>query len=236
METPAVYRFCLSLLLFLFATASPNALRADVPSVSPLFTEVTNQFTTMKSTLYHYRVELDRAGGSYKYDCVGLVWAALKQATPQAWDSLVKSTGVPKGRIATPQHYRAFFASLSAQPQRGWQAITNVANLRPGDVVAWEHKTANAVGHAVITGEIPVRAEDGEWTVKVFDSTSSPHAQDSRPGDERAGFGVSGRRSGLGHGVMVFISDPKSGVLTGLRWSLNAKAVTVPIAAGRPVF
>jgi hypothetical protein len=34
---------------------------------------------------------------------------------------------------------------------------------------------------------------------------------------------------------MVFIADPASGALTGLRWSLKAKAITVPIAAGRPI-
>jgi len=33
---------------------------------------------------------------------------------------------------------------------------------------------------------------------------------------------------------MVLIADLVSGALTGLRWSLKAKAITVPIAAGRP--
>ena len=45
---------------------------------------------------------------------------------------------------------------------------------------------------------------------------------------------VLGRRSGLGHGVMVLIADPVSGALTGFRWSVKARAITVPIAAGRP--
>ena len=68
-----------------------------------------------------------------------------------------------------------------------------------------------------------------------YDSTSSPHTDDSRPADKRAqALESSGRPSGLGHGVMVFIADPTNGTLTGLRWSTKAQAVTVPIATGRP--
>ena len=48
------------------------------PTVGPLFHEATNQFATMKTTLYQYRTQVDRDAGSYKYDCVGFVSYALK--------------------------------------------------------------------------------------------------------------------------------------------------------------
>ena len=209
---------------------------AEPPAVSgPLFQEATNQFRTMKTTVYQHRTEVNRDAGSYRYDCVGFVSYALRQATPEAWATTVKVTGVAKGRIPSPLRYRAFFASLAEKPQPGWQAVKKVSELRCGDVVAWEHKTESSVGHAVIIGGVPVPGPDGLWSVEVYDSTSSPHSDDSRLNDERAQVLAStGRRSGLGHGVMVLIADPASGALAGLRWSAKARAITVPIAAGRP--
>jgi hypothetical protein len=69
----------------------------------------------------------------------------------------------------------------------------------------------------------------------AYDSTASPHSDDSRPNDERAQrLGSTGRRSDLGHGVMVFTADPATGALAGLRWGVKAKVIAVPIAAGRP--
>lgn len=201
----------------------------------PLFHEATREFKTMTTTLYQHQTRVDRAAGSYRYDCVGFVSYALKRAAPLAWDSTVKATGLAKGRIPSPPRYRAFFASLADKPQPGWAAVTKVSELRPGDVVAWEHKTATAVGHAVVIGGTPSLGPDGAWVVEVYDSTSSPHQEDSRPSDPRAQVMPSGRRSGLGHGVLGLIADPVSGALTGYRWSPKAKTMTVPIAAGRPL-
>jgi len=209
---------------------------AEPPPVSgPLFREATHEFATMTGTLYQHQTRVDRAAGSYLYDCVGFVSYALKQATPQAWASAAKATGIAKGRIPSPPRYRSFFAGLAEKPQPGWEAVTKASELRPGDVVAWEHKTETSAGHAVIIGKAPVAGPDGSWLVEVYDSTSSPHGDDSRATDPRAQvLDTTGRRSGLGHGVMVFTADPATGALTGLRWSRKAKAITVPIAAGRP--
>jgi hypothetical protein len=205
--------------------------------VEPLYREATNEFATMTSTLYSHHTQIDRNSGSYQYDCVGFVSHALKQAAPQAWATVAKVTGIAKGRIPNPAEYRAFFASLAEKPQTGWRAVTKASELRPGDVVAWELETENATGHAVIIGGTPVRAADGSWVVEVYDSTSSPHTDDSRPEDKRCQvLSSTGRHSGLGHGVMVFVADPVSGAITGVRWSEKAKAITLPIAAGRPVF
>ena len=201
----------------------------------PLITEATTQFRTMKTTVYQHRTQVDRSKGIFCYDCVGFVSYALRKATPVAWGSAVKATGIAKGRIPSPLKYRAFFASLAGNPQPGWEAVTKVSALQAGDVVAWEHKTKTSVGHAVIIAGVPVRRTDGSWQVEVYDSTSTPHSDDSRPNDERAqALDATGQHSGLGHGFMVLIADPDSGALVGLRWSLKARAMTVPISAARP--
>ena len=226
-------RFCIRFI----AVAVVGALRgAEPPSAGgPLFREATHEFRTMTSTLYQHRTAVDRDAGSYRYDCVGFVSYALRHAAPEAWATAVRVTGIANGRIPSPLRYRAFFAGLAEKPQPGWQSVTKVSDLRRGDVVAWEHKTKSAVGHAVVIGGVPVPGPGGSCLVEVYDSTSSPHSDDSRRTDERAQVLAStGQHSGLGHGVMVFLADPVSGAPTGLRWSAEAQAIQVPIAAGRP--
>lgn len=217
------------------AAAEPGGGKAAAGD-APLFREAVREFETMKSTLYQHKTQVDRAAGSYRYDCVGFVSYALRQAAPRAWASVMEATGLPKGRIPSPPRYRAFFASLGGQPRAGWQAVAKAADLRPGDVVAWEHKTTTSSGHAVIVGSLPQRQPDGSWRVKVYDATSAWHGEDSRRDDARAQvLESSGRRSGLGHGVMVFLVDPASGVLGGYRWGPRGKPVNAPMAAARPV-
>lgn len=206
------------------------------PVVSaPLFVEATTEFMTMTSTTYQHRTRVDRAVGSYEYDCVGFVSYALRQAAPQAWSTIFKATGLARGHIPSPPRYRSFLAGLAVAPQPGWEAVAKVSDLRPGDVVAWEHKTATSSGHAVIIGSVPLPMPDGLWLVEVYDSTSSPHSDDSRTQDGRAQIQVStGRRSGLGHGIMRLVADPATGSLAGVSWGRKSKPVAVPIAAGRP--
>ena len=193
------------------------------------------EFETMKTTLYQHKTQVDVAAGDYRFDCVGFVSHALKKAAPEAWASAFKTLGLAKGRIPSPGGYRKFFAGLAEKPQPGWEPVLQVSALRPGDVVAWEYKTERSSGHAVIIGAAPVKVPDGSWTVEVYDSTSSRHANDTRAKDPRAQvLAVTGKPSGLGHGTMAFVADPATGVLVGYRWSPTGKQRKVPIAAGRP--
>jgi hypothetical protein len=190
----------------------------------------------MTSTFYQYKTEVDREAGSYRYDCVGFVSYCLRVRTPDAWATVFKETGIGKGRIPSPPKYQAFFAKLAEKAEPGWQAVPKISDLRAGDIIAWDHRTKTAVGHAVILAGTPIKDAEGSWKVEVFDSTGSPHTDDSRPSDKRAQpLPSNGKRSGLGRGTMIFIADPATGALTGLRWSLKGEAVTVPIAAGRPI-
>lgn len=201
----------------------------------PLFHEAVKEFKTMKSTKYQHKTQVDQTDLSYRYDCVGFVSHALKQGTPQARESAFKALDIKPGFIPTPAKYVVFFSSLVQKPQQGWQAVAKASELRPGDVVAWERKTATSSGHAVVIASVPEAGPDDTWVVKVYDSTASPHGDDSRKTDERAEPAMEGgKRSGLGHGVMAFTADPKTGVLTGFRWSPKAKTYICPIAAGRP--
>lgn len=217
--------------------ASGELRGADVAaSGGPVFHEAVRQFKTLTSTLYQHKTQVDPKTGSHRYDCVGFVSYALKQAAPQARESAFKALGIKPGRIPSPGLYATLFASLAEKPQPGWEAVAKASDLRPGDVVAWERITATSNGHAVVIASVPAAGPDGTWVVEVYDSTSSPHGDDSRPNDERAEvLATSGKRSGLGHGVMVFTADPVTGALTGYRWSPKSKTTIVRIGAGRPV-
>jgi hypothetical protein len=200
----------------------------------PLFAEAQRQFASMTRTTYQHKTQVDLKAQTYRYDCVGFVAYALKQAAPQARASAFKALEIAPGRIPSPPMYVAFFQSLVQTPQVGWQVISRVQDLRPGDVVAWEYKTAISSGHAVIVASVPLSAEEGTWVVKVYDSTSSPHGEDTRPQDSRTTvFTASGKKSGLGHGMMAFSADPSTGAITGYRWSPKSKTKIVTIVAAR---
>jgi hypothetical protein len=202
---------------------------------APLYREAVSEFTSMKTTLYQHKTEVDREAGSYKYDCVQFVSYALRQAAPVAWESVFRARGLAKGRIPSPPSYQQFFASLSETPQPGWEAVRGAKDLQPGDVVSWDYKTERATGHAVIIASLPKQVADDSWEVQVYDATSTPHTADSRPTDERAQiYDVTGRRSGLGLGTMALTADPATGALTGYRWTTKGKSIACPIGAGRP--
>lgn len=208
---------------------------AQDPVSGPLYREALSGFTNMKTTLYQHKTEVNREAGSYKYDCVGFVSYALRQAAPVAWESLAQARGLAKGRVPSPPSYQKFFASLMETPQTGWEAVRSAKDLHPGDVVSWDYKTQRATGHAVIIASLPKQVAEDSWEVQVYDATSTPHGGDSRPTDDRAQvYDVTGRRSGLGTGTMAFTADPATGALTGYRWTTKAKVILCPIAAGRP--
>ncbi len=217
-------------------TGSLVCCAQDSPtSTSPLYREALSEFTNMKTTLYQHKTEVDRAAGSYKYDCVEFVSYALRHAAPIAWDSIFRARGLAKGRVPSPSSYQQFFAGLWEKPQAGWEAVRGVKDLQPGDVVSWDYKTERATGHAVVVASLPKQISEDSWEVQVYDSTSTPHGGDSRPTDERAQiYDVTGRRSGLGTGAMAFTADPATGALTGYRWTTKGKVILCPIGAGRP--
>ena len=202
----------------------------------PVLTLVDGAFQTMRSTHYQHHTEVDTERGIYGFDCVGLVSWALRKSTPQAWTSLVQRMAIAPGRIPSPPTLVRFLQGLHQRPAPGWQAVANVEVLQPGDVISWEHRSSHASGHALILASRPRRDGEGTWLVEVFDSTSTPHADDSRPSDQRAlRWERTGRRSGLGHGVMALISAPGEGTLIGFRWRPGGPTVLAPVAAGRPL-
>ena len=216
--------------------AWPLLLTLGLPPPAPLLGLVEETLSTMTGTHYQHRTAVDTAQGSYGFDCVGLVSWALRQATPQAWSTLRQTMAIRPGRIPSPPTLVRFLQALTLHPQPNWQALSGVEQLRGGDVLAWAHRSSHASGHALILAGPPEPLGPGLWQVPVFDSTSTPHQDDSRPLDPRARtFERTGRPSGLGRGVIALVADPVGGSLRGFRWRPSGPTVLAPIAAGRPL-
>mgnify|MGYP006282580257 CR=1 FL=1 len=190
----------------------------------------------MRSTRYQHHTQVDASAGRYRFDCVGLVAWALRQATPQAWRSLRDTMAIRPGRSPSPSTLVRFFQGLALRPRPGWRALGSVQELRSGDVLAWVHRSSHASGHALIAASQPQPIGPGLWQLEVFDATSTPHGDDSRPWDPRAEpYWRTGRPSGLGRGRIALVADPASGALRGFRWRPSGPTVLAPVAAGRPL-
>jgi hypothetical protein len=204
--------------------APPSGPDQTAPGL--LVAEVQRELTAMRASRYQHTTEVDESAGTYFYDCSGLIDYAARRVIPIAADALPTSTSA-RPLAGDIEHY--LHGGLD-HPVAGWTAIRRVADLRPGDVIAWlatEDSTTGDTGHTMVVFDAPTpdAARPGEWLVQVADSTLSPHAGDSRRRGE----------TGLGTGTIGLLDDSDGGP-TAFYWqggvSRNAKATEV--ALGRP--
>ena len=215
----------------------PEDPRASVP----LLALVSGAFEAMASTRYQHRTEVDPDRGSYRFDCVGLVSWALKQATPQAWASLRETMALSPGRIPSPPTMVRFFAGLARQPQPGsGRCLAASSSCGAGSF----SMTAARIDATQQPRQRPCRdprrhpRADRPRPVAGTGVRCHlhPHEDDSRPLDRRAmTFERTGRPSSLGQGVIALVADPSDGALRGFRWRPTGPSVLAPIGAGRPL-
>lgn len=198
------------------ALATPGVLRA----------EVDRELSAMRITHYQHTTKVDEASGSFMYDCSGMLDYALSRVLPADAAALPTSTSVRPLAADIERYLRAASGSVD-----GWQAVSRVDELGPGDVAAWlatENSKTGDTGHVMVVLAPPTRnpARRDEWLVQVADSTLSPHANDSRrPG-----------QTGLGTGTIGLLSDDGGGP-TAFYWQGGVSQQPKPteIAFGRPL-
>ena len=137
------------------------------------------------TTRYAHTTAIDTDRGSVTTDCSGLLTWLLKNELP---DHLA---GIP----ASPGHRRPLAADYQqafAAGAKGWQAVAQVKDLRPGDVVAWRYaapKPGGPTGHVVII-DSEARPEGADrFQITVIDATSIPHDEDTRTNGDGLGRG-----------------------------------------------
>lgn len=147
-----------------------------------------------RRTRYQHRTQVHEARGQYYWDCSGMASWVLSRAAPRARRSL------GRGRLVARTFARRIARARTDRGRRGWQRIEHIADVRPGDLFAWERPPgfrSSNTGHVGFVVNRPVRVTEHLWAVRILDATSLPHQDDSRGDGE----------SGTGRGTMTFVTD-----------------------------
>lgn len=219
------------ILMGLLLLASPAMATSETSYVSAIKQRVVEFAHNTVSTLSYSAYKLggnrfDVSRGIYVIDCSSYVDHILKAATPNAYSSLVNSSG---SNSPTSQHYYEFFKNLSFKTKQYWNKVEAVEELEPGDILVFRKKTAprNAVrGHVMVVMEKPVVQNSGAFWVRVADSTPYRHSEDTR--EAHAG--------GIGIGKLLLKVNPETSKPYAYAWKEGAHwQRNVNFAMGRPI-
>lgn len=185
--------------------------------------------TGLRQTRYTHSTRIDPVRGIFEFDCSAMVAWVLRRAAPRAQREVerVRATRRPLAR-----DYHSHFAS--GAPARSWQRGLEVADARPGDVLAWAFPPGLRLpitGHVaiVVATPRPVRGRPHHFTVRIADATTVPHHDDTRArGPIRGGFG---------YGNIELRVDPDTHAPIAYRWSQHPERgfQRAPMAMARPL-
>jgi hypothetical protein len=205
------------------SAAAPSESR-NTGEAADLSKEVRRILSTMKSSEYSHKTQVDEDRGEYFLDCSGLACYVLQREFSQHYQAIP----IPKGQArAVAADFYGFFNGLPAAPpgRNGWQKISRLLDAQPGDIIAWksDEPKPGSTGHVVFVDSTPVHLKDGQVRIEVIDSTGQGHGNDTR----KAG------QTGVGRGTMWFTIGDK-GQPTGYRWrAAKGKLHERAIAIGR---
>ncbi len=182
---------------------------------------------TLQDSQYTHGFRVDSSQGIYHFDCSGMVHYVLGKASPIAREA---SRYGLKGRPLARDYYRVIVRSSSDAPRSGWLQIDRVADIQPGDVIAWLKpkvlKKSTNTGHVAFAVLPPVAVPDspGAYLLRVADASSLHHDDDTREG-----------RDGFGMGTILLLTDSDGRPIeygwVGLRW----RTFETRIAIGRVI-
>jgi len=181
---------------------------------------------TMTSTEYARGLRVDERRGIYEFDCSGMVDWILQKSAPAAHSS--SAEGLEHRPLAS-DFYRRIARAPVDRERGGWRQVPRIEDAAPGDVIAWIKPAivpSHNTGHVAVIVLDPVRApgRDDAFLVRVADSTSLLHQDDTRAG-----------RNGFGFGTILVVADA-TGAPARYGWvGLRGWTFETPIAIGRPI-
>ena len=197
----ACFILCLSLQC---AFATPNS--------EALYSEAQRIVSTFKESVYDHRNVANESTQSYRFNCSGFVGYVLKKIhQKEALNDIPIDRGHTRARA---QNFYDYFQALKPDNPR-WEAVLDVSKLERGDIIAWKFDASLGkldTGHVVIVAQKPEMEAPQIYRVRVIDSTTARHDNDSR----MAGY------DGLGMGNMRFRVNETGGI-TGIFWSTITK-------------
>lgn len=182
---------------------------------------------TLNTTEYSHGFRVNERDGVYVFDCSGFADWLLSKAAPRARAAVRHGL---KQRPLARDFQRRLAALPGGRERYGWRRVERVAEIEPGDVVAWLKpkiiQSANT-GHVAFAVHRPVPAPGytNAYLVRLADSTSLLHDDDTRAGG-----------SGFGFGTILLVADPETGAPVAYGWvGLRWRSFETPIAIGRPL-
>jgi hypothetical protein len=177
----------------------------------------------VRETHYQHKTHIDKTAGVFDLDCSGFVDHLVKQVAREQYDQLPIEPGHTRPRAEVYYH---FFVELARTPEPGWKAVSRFAELRRGDLIAWKKETAaqetGDTGHVMVVGAAPTRLGNGSYRLTVYDSTNSPHDNDTRaPGAD-----------GIGRGDLFFYVNAQDAPIA-FQFSSQRQVHDAPISMGR---
>jgi hypothetical protein len=164
----------------------PNTMRdyAGSNQAEDLLVRADEALNALTYTYYSSLNVWDAVDGIYKVICAYYVNNLLDDALPEHYDAMLEMVDKTNYRRLSAWDYYDIFRSIPyGSTLYGWKRIEKVADLRPGDVVAWKKPDGDSSwGHVYVIASVPKRnySWSGAYTVTITDSTSSPHSNDSR--------------------------------------------------------
>lgn len=188
---------------------------------------ITRVRETLRETAYEHTTRVRERDGVYRWDCSGMVAWMLRRAAPVAMRRITRERPVARDFVA------AIEDAPTSRARAGWQRIGHIAEVLPGDLFAWRRPRgfpSRNTGHVgfVLDRPLPVPGMPGAYAVRIVDSTSYGHQDDSRGQGEAAGAG------GFGSGTLVFLTDGQGhGTHYGWFGTHSPGYVITPIYFGR---
>ncbi len=181
---------------------------------SPVLSEALRIMETLHSTSYTHQPQIDEAQGIFELDCSAFATYVLSRSEPRSYAELMAASS-EKGRPLAKDFVSFFKNRNSDDPQSLWLQIVHIANLKPGDLIAWlipPGSTSKDTGHVMIVREVPTENPQNanEWLVAVVDSAVSGHGSL----DPRRTSGP----NGVGSGTIGLIANEK-GYPVAFRWA-----------------
>lgn len=175
---------------------------SSLPAYQQIAGSLPSILSGIKQTAYGNENVFDTANGIYKMLCTQFINRMLDMFSPQRMDAL-RTYSDRKG--PTSANYYDFIRSrpLGSVDSSGWMQLGGANLLRAGDIIAVKYGVprpngiSEGTGHTMYVMGTPVQISSGIWRIRVADSASTNHSNDTRA----AGTG------GLGIGDILYRSD-----------------------------
>lgn len=174
----------------------------------------------LTETRYQHKTLVHLKKGIFFWDCSGMSAWILARAAPRARKKL------PGKHPMARKFHNVIAKSPEGKFKAGWRKLSGPEQIRPGDVFAWvrpewwtKSKNSGHVGF-VVGPPYPSPTYEGVWLMRIADSSSYRHEDDSRPAGGEGGYGT---------GVMGFAFDDEGeGTAYGWYGSLQDLETYVP--------